>query len=217
MCVCCIVEPYTDIILCMFRWEKIQSLSTDFETMSPIQRNLQLIVSNAGMFVPMRLMEHDFYQGVTSMQRHRFVERLQLAFPIDVLKYSPGGNTGNVVIIWKAPENCTDAVRMAISLQSQLPEYHTRQQRLNFSKSFGNLAKVSPAVRRAIYSELSGSGDFSASPNPEMDARARLVLLGESPELIYDLRRLNTGRVPSFEVFFSKMGEALEDWVAADD
>ena len=50
-----------------------------------------------------------------------------------------------------------------------------------------------------------------------MDARLRLALLGECPNIVYDLRRVNSGRVPSFEVFFEKLGEVIEEWVAADE
>ena len=40
---------------------------------------------------------------------------------------------------------------------------------------------------------------------------------GESPDLIYDLRQLNTGRVPSFEFFFRELGKVVEEWAAADE
>ena len=132
----------------------------------------------------------------------------------------PRGQVRQCCDVWKAPEDrtdsqlMTDAVRMAITLKPKLPEYHTRQQ-LDFSTSYGNLTKIFPAVRHALYSEL--TGDSSASPNPDMDARVSLVVLGESPELVYDLRQLNTGRIRSFEIFFEKMGEVIEEWVAADE
>lgn len=50
-----------------------------------------------------------------------------------------------------------------------------------------------------------------------MNGQPRLALLGESPDLMYDLRRLNSGHIPSFETFFEKMGEIIEEWVAADE
>ena len=175
--------------------EHRSSRSADSIRVDPVCAALER-VDEAGLFSPVCLGEQDFYRRMNSMQRHRFLEKVQLSYPVDVLKYSPGGKLGNVVIVWKAPEDrtesqlMTDAVRMAISLKPQLPEYHTRQQRLDFRTSYGNLTKISPAARRALYSEL--TGDSSASPNPDMDARVRLVVLGESPEHVYDLKRLNT-------------------------
>ena len=81
--------------------------------------------------------------------------------------------------------------------------------------SYGNLAKISPAIRRSLYSAL--TGDCSTSSNPAMDARIRYIVNGESPDLIYDLRQLNTGRVPSFEKFFRELGKVVEEWAAADE
>lgn len=47
-----------------------------------------------------------------------------------------------------------------------------------------------------------------------MDARLRLALLGESPDIVYDLRQVNSGRVPSFKVLFEKLGE---EWIATEE
>ena len=69
------------------------------------------------------------------MQKHRFLDTLSLPFPVDILKYSPGGNIGNVIFIWQVRDNrtesemMTDAVRMTIKLKPSLPEFHTRQQK----------------------------------------------------------------------------------------
>ena len=172
-------------------------------------------------YTPVFLGEQEFYRKMNSVQRNRFLEQLCLSFPIDMLRYSPGGNIGNVVFVWRVPEDrtesqmMTDAVRMTVSLKPKLPEYHSRQQRINFATTYSNLTKISPAIRRAMYADLTGDSAFSV--NPEMDARVHLVLLGESPELVYDLRRLNTGRVKPFEVFFMKLGEIVEERVAADE
>ena len=92
---------------------------------------------------------------------------------------------GNTIIVWRVPssqtesEKMTDAVQMTMQLKPRLPEYHTRQQRLDFNKSYGNIVKLTPAIRRSLYSCL--TGDSCASSNPEMDARLHLALFGRVP------------------------------------
>ena len=156
-------------------------------------------------YTPVFLGEQEFYRRMNGVQRHWFLEHLCLSFPIDMLRYSPGGNIGNVVFVWRDDDRCC----------TKLPEYHSKQQHINFAISYSNITKISPTIRRAMYADL--TGDSTVSPNPEMDARLRLVLLGESPELVYDFRRLHTGRIKSFEVFFEKLGEIIEECVAVDE
>ena len=183
----------------------------------PSCKQLEQLIKDE-VYQPIFLGDAQFYKVMNSMQRQRFIDSLSLPFPVDILKYSTGGNLGNTVFVWKVPpsrtesEMMTDAVRMTMRLKPMLPEYHTRQQRIDFSVAYGNVVKITPAIRRSLYSDL--TGDATATPNPEMDARLRLALLGESPDIVYDLRRLNSGRIPSFEDFFEKLGE---EWTAADE
>lgn len=187
----------------------------------PSCSQLEQLIKDEETYQPIFLGDAQFYKVMNSMQRQRFIDSLSLPFPVDMLKYSPGGNLGNTVFVWKVPpsrtesEMMTDAVRMTMRLKPMLREYHTRQQRIDFTVAYGNIVKITPAIRRSLYSDL--TGDATASPNPEMDARLRLALLGESPEIVYDLRRLNSGRIPSFEDFFVKLGEVIEEWTAADE
>ena len=187
----------------------------------PSCSQLEQLIKDEETYQPIFLGDAQFYKVMNSMQRQRFIDSLSLPFPVDMLKYSPGGNLGNTVFVWKVPpsrtesEMMTDAVRMTMRLKPMLREYHTRQQRIDFTVAYGNIVKITPAIRRSLYSDL--TGDATASPNPEMDAHLRLALLGESPEIVYDLRRLNSGRIPSFEDFFVKLGEVIEEWTAADE
>ena len=171
----------------------------------PSCSQLEQLIKDEETYQPIFLGDAQFYKVMNSMQRQRFIDSLSLPFPVDMLKYSPGGNLGNTVFVWKVPpsrtesEMMTDAVRMTMRLKPMLREYHTRQQRIDFTVAYGNIVKITPAIRRSLYSDL--TGDATASPNPEMDARLRLALLGESPEIVYDLRRLNSGRIPSLRIF----------------
>lgn len=42
------------------------------------------------------------------MQRQRFIDSLSLPFPVDILKYSPGGNLGNTIFVQKVPYRIRD-------------------------------------------------------------------------------------------------------------
>lgn len=70
-------------------------------------------------------------------------------------------------------------------------------------------------MMESIYSEL--TNDASASINPVTCERIRLILLGETG-LLPDMRHLNPGK-PShtFDRFFEKLGEVVEEVMAADD
>ena len=158
-------------------------------------------------YTPVFLGEQDFYRRMNGVQRHRFLEHLCLSFPIDMLRYSPGGNI-NVVFVWCVSEDrtesqmMTDAVRMTVSLKPKLSEYHSRQQRINFATSYSNLTKISPAIRRAMYADP--TGDSTVSPNHKMDARLRLVLVGEPNILSPKDRRL-------------KLSEYMNQWISLVD
>ena len=75
--------------------------------------------------------------------------------------------------------------------------------RRDFSDRYKHLVKTSPAVLREIYQEL--TGDSSAAPtaiSKEMQARLRVALETDDPEIVYDLRHLNEGRRCEFDSFW---------------
>ena len=212
------------------KWDVFLSLKVTDDTVilhrpagevHPEYRWLELLLKDEEPNKPVFLGDKAFYKSMNSKQRQRFFDSVTLSFPVDILKYSPGGSIGNVMFVWRVPlsrtesQMMTDAIQQTVRLKPQLSEYHTRQQRIDFASTYSSVVKISPVIRRSLYSEL--TGDATASPNPSMDGQLRLALLGESPDLVYDLRRLNSGRIPSFETFSEKMGEVIEEWVAADE
>lgn len=69
---------------------------------------------------------------------------------------------------------------------------------------------------RAIYSEL--TLDATQDQNPAMDGRVRQAILSEEPDLVIDLRHLNTGRPnDTFESFFDKLSEKVVELSAGDE
>ena len=223
VCVCVCVCVCTCVCTCVFVkvMQDTVLLHKSGGELHPLSKPLEALIEGEELYTPVFLGDAALFKSMNSMQRHHFLESLSLPFPVDVLKYSPGGNLGNTIIVWRVPssqtesEMITDAVQMTMQLKPRLPEYKTRQQPLDFNKSYGNIVKLTPAIRRSLYSCL--TGDSCASSNPDMDARLHLALFGESPDMIYDLRRLNTGRIPSFEAFLEMLGKVIEEWVAADE
>ena len=86
----------------------------------------------------------------------------------------------------------TQAARSLEKVRPDLPVYHSRQQRREFSRLVGKIASsVTPAAIRAIYTEL--TNDATGPQNPEIDARIKQAMLGDDPDLVIDLRHLNKG------------------------
>ena len=75
------------------------------------------------------------------------------------------------------------------------------------------------AMRKAFKKHLSSSGDASAEiSSAEIDHRVKLAIETDDPDLIIDLRHLNTGRPgDTFDVFFREFELIVEEITAADD
>jgi hypothetical protein len=87
-----------------------------------------------------------------------------------------------------------------------------------FVSRFCNLqaVKIPPAVLRTIYSEL--TLDASIEQNKQVENRIKHAVLAEDPDLVTDLRHLNTGRPnDTFDTFFDKLAEIVGEITAADD
>ena len=121
--------------------------------------------------------------------------------------------------VWKIPNEGFNRKRsdeVAGALQEAMPTFHTRAMKAEFKGRFENIAKLTPAVRRAVYRFL--TGDESLPDNrvtKEVDARMMIALDSGDPELIIDLRQLIKGRPEKYNEFWSKLGDYLEEHVAA--
>ena len=87
--------------------------------------------------------------------RYDHMTLLKLPFPTVLYTHTSGGNVGNFHSISKVPQNsvhsCDEILSKSVavpqSLQSQLPQYHTRLMRREFVPMFGKkLPKSSPAI-----------------------------------------------------------------------
>ena len=86
----------------------------------------------------------------------------------------------------------TQAVRISKAVETSLQVYHSRQQRREFARLIRKISpSISPAVLRAVYTEL--TGDATAPENKDIEYRIKQAMVGEDPDLVVDLRHLNKG------------------------
>lgn len=139
----------------------------------------------------------------------------------ELLRYSPGGSVRTLAAVWKIPNEGFNRKRsdeVAGALREAMPIFHTRAMKAEFKSRFENIAKLTPAVHRAVYRFL--TGDESLPDNrvtKEVDARMMIALDSGDPELVVDLRQLNKGRPEKYNEFWSKLGNYLEEHVAAQE
>jgi hypothetical protein len=70
------------------------------------------------------------------MQRYRYIQNLQLDFPVTIYRYHQGNYLGTLNYIWKVPLLAdqrleTENARVISIIQESLPKYFTRQMRKN--------------------------------------------------------------------------------------
>lgn len=139
----------------------------------------------------------------------------------EVMKYSPGGSWRTCIFLWKVPDEGIDrqkSDRIAGLLKEQMPTFHTRAMQAEFRNRFSNVAKITPAIRRAIYRFL--TDDNSVNDNAiskALDIRMELAINSEDPDLLVDLREMNEGRPGMYNVFWDAFSSYLEEHMAAQE
>ncbi|XP_033749002.1 uncharacterized protein LOC117333692 [Pecten maximus] len=159
-----------------------------------------------------------------TFERLIFTRHIQLSFPINILRYDPGGSCSATIFLWKVSKDrglsqvMNEAIKVVHHLKPRLPEYHTRRMRTDFVHRYCNLHDVTipKHVLRAIYAET--TLDATSDQNPAMDARVRQALLSEDSDLVLDMRHLNKGRPgDTFQVFYDILAAKVEEMCAADE
>ena len=93
--------------------------------------------------------------------------------------------------------------------------YSTRAMRKALFEKFGHIAPtIKPAALRYFYRDL--TGDHSASSNlteSEIDEQVRSVIKMEDPDVVIDLRQLNSGRKSVYDVFWSECSAFIQESV----
>ena len=134
----------------------------------------------------------------------------ELTLPVCVVKFTYTSAQLNMVFIWKVPVSATseDIINKSTSirdeLQKDIPKYHTRAMRSEFTQSFGRVTGIKCGVLREAYKRL--TGDNSASTNQttlKIDERISEMLDMQDPDLIWDLRKNNV-REQSYQIFLEE-------------
>ena len=140
-------------------------------TMSDLEFKLMNALTEAGEYKPVHFSEVDILKcQLTPLERHRFLRAFKLHVPVDIYRYSLGGNVGTMVFMWRAPANrspseiATKTASICETLKKDVPQYHTRHMRAEFASQCAHLTGISPAVRRFLHGQL--TDDASAPRNP---------------------------------------------------
>lgn len=147
--------------------------------------------------------------------RYKYIQSLErsgLPFPVMLLTYSSGNNTGNLHFVWKVPvenaaEECLQSSLAAIEqVKLLMAQFHTRATRQAMFEKFGRVSPgVKPAVLRLFYKDP--TGDCSAShdlPESVGDGHVCKILTmePEDPNTVVDLREVkNKDSRTKFEDF----------------
>lgn len=143
-----------------------------------------------------------------------------------LLVYSSGNNCGNYHFIWHVPDNSLDnALKnshvVIKDIKTKLPVFHPRIMKREFINNFGEVCStIKPAVLRYFYQDLTGDTSSSETTDQrELDYRVKQAIEMEDPEIITDLRQLNSGAKAMYDAFWDECGKCLEQNVrsAVDD
>ncbi|CAB5209769.1 unnamed protein product [Rhizophagus irregularis] len=156
---------------------------------------------------------------VLRKQRFRFVEKLKVAFPFKVGKYTyHHGNIQNSVYVWRIGINVNeqDMINKHYTIRNNLKQtlqvYHTRAMRKEFLDTVElYIGKVEKARMRYIYSVwLQDSAASINSETQDIDDRVEVMFELGDPDLITDFCEINEGRLPKYDVFWEYSSKYLE-------
>ena len=173
------------------------------------------------------LLVEDVFQA-DPRHKYEYINKLKvrgLPCKVAMLSYSHGNNIGNLHFLWKclnSPEEDISLSQQTIEkVKEKIPVYHTRSMRQALQSKFGRVtAGIKPCVLRALYRDL--TNDHSSPSNvteAEIDERMRMLLEMEDPDVVVDLRHLNSGQKSKYDVFWSECQKFLQEDVgsAVDD
>ena len=93
--------------------------------------------------------------------------------------------------------------------------FHSRAMKQALYQKFGRVCPtIKPVVLQALYRELTND---SSAPNTlnKVDKRTKLVLETEDPNIVVDLRYLNTGSKRKYDVFWEECQRFLQEGIGA--
>jgi hypothetical protein len=202
----------------------------------PASTITQASISATTIEEAMRSKSNFEYQFITDLlpsnpvQKYCTIESLTsdaggFTFHCVLLVYTPGSNIGNQHFLWKVPVDCGTVFEQSQvvieKVKALIPQYHTRAMRTAMFEKFGRISpSIKPSSLRYFYKEL--TGDESAASTTEqadVDKRIKQIIDMEDPNVLPDLRELNTGRSAKFNTFWEECAKFLNEDVgnAVDD
>ncbi|CAC5421869.1 unnamed protein product [Mytilus coruscus] len=149
--------------------------------------------------------------------RFDYITGIKLSYNIEMYTYHPGARSFSLWFCWKSGtvDPCkTNAVVHKIESSGTIPSFHTRAMRKEFMYRF-SLTKISPAIMTQLYQYLTGDQSvMSAQASKDVQARLKLLLDTQDPDIVYDLRNINEGRPESFTVFWEELDKYLNEQTA---
>lgn len=158
-------------------------------------------------------------------ERYRYMAELESGLPTKcvLLTYSVGGNITDYHFLWKTKnteeETLLHSNKLLAEIKKEMPVFHPRALKRMFISRFGTFTNNTPKyVLRDIYKEL--TNDHSAShdlPTLELDLRLQEALDSQDPDLIVDLRSLNSDGSDRYAVFWEHMEKYINDMSAVHE
>ena len=131
---------------------------------------------------------------VNRKNRFDYITDIKLPYSVELYSYHPGARSLNLWFCWKSDgvDPCkTNAVVHKIESSGTIPSFHTRAMRKEFMYRFSLVTKISPAVINQLYQYLTGDQSvMSAQASKEVQARLKLLLDTQDPDIVYDLSTL---------------------------
>ena len=188
--------------------------------------NIGDAVIAAGSYVPVPL-EEDMMPDVTASgirgRRWKILEHfnnLELAVPIELFAYRPGGNAPNAYWAWQVPANRSDSdpaasKSVADGILKELPNFISRQQLKAITSTFRSLHVHMPASVLRVAVEFISGGKCTATDAEARRRKERAQLLLETGDeaIILDERSMLSGR--NEEVGFTEFWKAAKEEVIA--
>jgi hypothetical protein len=143
-------------------------------------------------------------------RRYEFVHKMKVPCKAILYTHSDSG-PANLHFLWRVSEFIeqgellNEAHTISKTIVKDLPKYHSRALRKEFTDCFGRATNCKAAFLREAYHRL--TGDASAPETrkqAEVDERINRILDEEDTDLIWDLRSQNSGRHEHYSVFLEQ-------------
>ena len=195
------------------------------QELNPSRKTLSEAVNNLEVCEPILVDDDYFHLSVTPTHKLDLLSIVPLADPVLMVRCDCDDGSSVMHFIQRIPPDSTEcsratrAIRMLSKIEPSIPIYCTRAMRKAFKKQLPsiNSCEIQSHILRHICRQLTGDASAEIS-SAEIDHPVKLAIETDDPDLIIDLRHLNTGRPGNtFDVFFRELEFIVEEITVADD